>query len=366
MGDMSKVYFASAHSKKLSGNDTLPPKFGRLLKKLKMEPAVKDKVVCIKMHTGGGVGYSTIHPLFVRMLVEAVKEAGGRPFLTGGIGWAADAYRRGYTQETLGAPIYPAAGVTNKYFYEAKTNFGTMEVCQICGEIADADVLITFNHGKGHGHCGYGGVIKNMAMGCVTGKTRGDIHRLMDTGLEWDPALCTHCELCVENCPTAAARFNDQKQFYIFFHECKFCMHCAAACPAKAITIDMSAYRRFQDGMAIATKETLKYYKPSQVFHITALMDITPFCDCWGFTTRSLVPDIGIMASKDLVALETASIDSIRAEDYIPGSLPDQLTLQKGKGHLFQRIHHKDPYVQIEAAVAQGLGKRQYEIVEVV
>jgi uncharacterized Fe-S center protein len=362
---MSKVYFASAHTSKLTSEDTLPPKFKRLLKGLWFGRAMKDKVVCIKMHTGGGVGYTTIHPLLVRVLVEAVKEAGGRPFITGGIGWSTDAYRRGYTQETLGAPIYPAAGVTDKYYYEVPIDFRSLDVCQVCGDIADSDVLITFSHGKGHGHCGYGGVIKNIAMGCVTGKTRAQIHRLMDTGFKWDEKLCQHCNLCVENCPTGTARFNKDQQFTIFLHNCTYCMHCVEACPGQAIKIEMSTYLMFQRGMALATKATLGFFKPSQVFHITVLLDVTPFCDCWGFSTPSLVPDIGIMASRDLVALEQASLDAIKVSDYIPGSLPEQLKMSKKGRHLFERIHHKNPYVQVEAAAELGLGSREYELVDV-
>jgi uncharacterized Fe-S center protein len=362
---VSKVYYAPSHTSRLSADDTLPPKFGRLLKKLRFGPVMKGKTVCIKMHTGHNVGYTTIRPLFVRILVDAVKEAGGRPFVTCGIDWSTDGYLRGYTQETLGAPIYPAAGVTDKYYYELRTDFGSMEVCRVCGNVADSDVLITLSHGKGHGHCGYGGVIKNLAMGCVTGKTRGDIHRLMDTSFDWDEGLCEHCNLCIENCPTGASRFNKDQKFAIFLHHCTYCMHCVHTCPNQAIKIDMAAYRKFQQGMALATKAVLGHFARSRIFHITVLMDITPLCDCWGFSTPSLVPDIGIMASKDLVALEQAALDAIRSEDYIEGSLPDQLKMARKGKHLFERIHHKDPYVQVRAAAELGLGSPEYVLVEV-
>ena len=100
------------------------------------------------------------------------------------------------------------------------------------------------------------------------------------------------------------------------------------------------------------------------------LMDITPLCDCWGFTTPSLVPDVGIMSSQDIVAIEQASLDSIKAENYIPGALPDQLKaaedrMEQGEGHLFQHIWGKDPYLQVETAAEIGLGSREYEIGEV-
>ncbi|MBI3008285.1 MAG: DUF362 domain-containing protein [Candidatus Omnitrophica bacterium] len=115
---MSKVYFASAHVKRLVAEDTLPPKFGRLLKKLIGKDVFKNQTVAIKMHLGGNVGFTTIRTLFVRMLVDKVKEAGGKTFITGGAEWVQDAKIRGYTEEVLGAPIYQASGIKDKYFYK--------------------------------------------------------------------------------------------------------------------------------------------------------------------------------------------------------------------------------------------------------
>jgi len=117
--------------------------------------------------------------------------------------------------------------------------------------------------------------------------------------------------------------------------------------------------------MARVVKTVLEGFEQSRVLYINALLNITPLCDCWGFTTPSLVPDIGIMASEDIVAIEQATLDSIKAENYIPGSLPEQVKMSEGDGHLFQRIWAKDPYLQVETAAELGLGSRDYEIVEV-
>jgi len=94
------------------------------------------------------------------------------------------------------------------------------------------------------------------------------------------------------------------------------------------------------------------------------LLSITALCDCWGMTTPSLVPDIGIMASDDIVAVERASLDAIRMEDLIPVGVPQGMELS-GVGHLFQQLHGKDPYVQLEALESQGLGTQEYEIEQV-
>lgn len=361
---MSRVYFASAHVKRLVAEDTLPPKFGRLLKKLIGKDVFRNQTVAIKMHLGGNVGFTTIRTLFVRMLVDRIKEAGGKTFITGGAEWIQDAKLRGYTEEVLGAPIYQASGIKDKYFYKREIGFRTLKEVEVCGYIADADALVVFSHAKGHGNCGFGGAIKNIAMGCVSPKTRGDIHRLMETSFTWDKEKCKHCYLCKKNCPGRAIEFNQRGEFSIFSHNCRYCMHCVEACPVHAITIDESSYKHFQEGMARTVKDVLSFFKSKVVLYINVIMDVTPLCDCWGFSTPSIVPDVGIMGSRDIVAIEQAAIDSIDLKNYIKGSLPEQLSMGKGK-HLFERIHGKDPYIQVDAAEKAGLGTKKYSIVEV-
>ncbi len=95
------------------------------------------------------------------------------------------------------------------------------------------------------------------------------------------------------------------------------------------------------------------------------LMNITPLCDCWGFSTRPLVPDVGILAGDNIVAIEQASLDLIKAENLIPGTLPDQFCPPGDSGHLFQRIHGKDPYEQVRQVAEAGLGSPEYTLVEV-
>jgi len=358
-----KVTFVSARPKELRAEATLPLLLDRMLAKWNFKKRFADKSVAVKMHFGGHVGFSTIHPLLVGRVIKAVKEAGGRPFVTDGSGSVSGARERGYTEEVLGAPLAGAGGVNDKYFYTRKVNFRTMKTLDVCGNIADADAMIVLSHGKGHGHSGFGGAIKNIAMGCVTGESRGKIHRLMSTTFTWDEKKCIGCLLCRDNCPNGAITFEKGK-ISIFDHNCKYCMHCQLACPKKAITIDQRGYRYFQHGMALAVREVLSGFKPENLFYITALLQITPFCDCWGFTTPSIVPDIGIAAGDDILAVETASLDLIKAEDFIEGSLPPPLA-RTGGGHLFEQIHAKDPYIQIEECAKLKLGKTEYKLEEI-
>lgn len=342
----------------------MPAKFQRLLAQYDLASKFKDKTVAIKMHFGAHLGYTTIHPLFVQILVNSIKQAGGRPFAVDG-SFSVDAARaRGYTPEVIGCPVVGAGGIADKYYYEVPCTIEGLDVIKLMGNIVDADALVVFSHGKGHGHTSFGGAIKNIAMGCVACETRGKIHGVMGGHFHWDEAACTHCHQCVENCPTGAASFTADDKFTINEHHCRYCMHCVEACPVHGISIDQSRYRVFQDAMAFTVRECLARFDPNAVMFITCLMNITPLCDCWGFSLPSLVPDVGIVAGENVVAIEQAALDLIDADKYIPGSLPDQLTMGT-EGHLFQRIHNKDPYVQVEACADLGLGSREYELVEV-
>ncbi len=358
----STVRFAPARMKRLAADDSLPAKFRRLLEKHDLKAMFGDKRVAIKMHVGGHLGYTTIHPLFFRLLVSAIKEAGGSPFLTDGSFSVAGSPARGYTAETVGCPIYPVAGVNDRYFYDKPVGYRSLETVEVCGEIADAEAMIVFSHGKGHGQCGFGGAIKNLAMGAVTTRTRGRIHGVMDAEFKWDAEKCEHCGMCVANCPGGAMNFNEKGELNIFSHHCRYCMHCVDSCPAEAITIPPQSMRYFQEAMARTTKAVLDTFEPDRVLYLTAMLNVTPLCDCWGFTTPSLVPDIGILSSTDIVAIEQAAIDSIEAKNYIEGSLPEQVKMHTDEGHLLYRIWGKDPYLQVETAAEIGLGTREYEL----
>lgn len=361
---MSKVYFASAKMSALKADASLPAKFNRMLAGLSLKDMFEGKSVAIKMHVGGNLGYSTIPPTFVRLLVQQIKDAGGKPFITDGSHAIPHAKDRGYTEEVLGCPIVPAAGLREKYYTTVPIGYETLKDVQMCGEIVGADAMIVYSHGKGHGLCGWGGAIKNIAMGNVTCKSRGDIHALVDTEFTWNEEACTHCYLCRDNCPAEAVSFKDKK-FDIFMHNCRYCMHCVTSCPVGAITINQGSMRTFQAGMARVTKACLDGFEANRVLYINHVMNVTPFCDCWGFTSPIIVPDVGVFASTDIAAIEQASIDMIKTEDFIPGSLPHPLEVRDVEGHLFQKIHGKDPYLQVEEAENVGLGERKYDIVEI-
>jgi uncharacterized Fe-S center protein len=362
----SELLFARYKPVNLEPKNSIGTKWERLLTALELGKAVSGRRTAIKMHLGGGSGFTTIHPFFVRKLVEHVKAAGASEvFVTDSPGAVRTAVERGYTPEVLGCAIVSNTGTADRYMYpKAITpSHRSLEQVNVAGELADAEALIDLSHIKAHGAAGFGGASKNLSMGGVDNKTRGWLHAL-EGGLKWEREKCNQCRACVDNCSAGAITLNDNGDWSVFYHHCRFCQHCVLICPEQAITMTGGAYAEFQRGMALTTAEVLKTFDPEHVVFINFLTDMTIFCDCWGMTTPRLLPDVGILAGRDIVAIEQATLDQIRVEDLIPGTLPEHVELG-ANGHLFERIHGKDPYSVIGYLAELGLGSRDYELKEV-
>jgi uncharacterized Fe-S center protein len=356
----SKVYFSNMAYSAYEADQTLPRKMGRQLEASGLGDKVTGKSVAVKIHVGSELGYSTIPPVFMRILAAFVKEHGGNCFFVDHYIASRHPEHRGYTQESLGAPVLEAAGHLGKYLYTKEAAYKSFTHVDIAGLVHDADFLIDFSHVKGHGCCSFGGAVKNIAMGCVSDRTRREQHGL-EGGLTWDEAKCVRCNACVEACNHKANSFDSGGKYSVNFHHCTLCQHCYKVCPAGAISLTDSSYYDFQKGLAICTKTVLDVFDPGNVFYINLLIQITAMCDCWGITTPSLVPDIGVMSSWDITAIETASLDQIRYENLNPEGVPAGIILG-GSGHLFERLHGKDPYSQIRFLEELGLGSGEYSL----
>ena len=358
----SKVKFSSMAFSRWDANETLPAKFKRLLENSDLAERINKKSVAIKMHVGSGLSFSTIPPVFVRILVDYVKKSGGRCFITDHYVHGRHPEERGYTASALGCEVLEGAGFLGKYFYTRGVNFKKLKHIDVSGLVNDADFLINFSHVKGHGACAFGGAVKNIAMGCVTDRTRRELHSL-EGGIEWDKEKCTLCKQCLESCNHHANKFDENDNYDMFYHHCTFCQHCIKVCPTGALKLTDSNNEDFNEGMAICTKEVLDTFEKGNYYHIHVLTSITALCDCWGLTTPSLVPDIGIMAGDDIVAVDKASIDAIKFENLIEAGVPKGHKMGT-EGHLFQRLHGKDPYAQLDKLVKYNLGSVDYEIEE--
>lgn len=362
MSNKATVKYSSMAYSKWEANQTLPAKFQRILENSDLGEKIKGKKVAIKMHVGSHLTFSTIPPVFVRILVEYIKKTSDGCFITDHYVAGRHPEHRGYTAQNLGCEILEGSGYFNKYFYTKEVDFKKLKHIDISGLIHDADFLVNFSHVKGHGCCAYGGAVKNIAMGCVTDRTRGEIHSL-EGGIVWDKEKCTQCKQCVEACNHKANHFDSEGNYHMNFHNCTLCQHCVKVCPAGAVTLTDANYTDFQEGMAICTKEVLDTFGKENQYHINVLTSITALCDCWGLTTPSLVPDIGITASDDIVAVEKASLDLIKTENLILQGIPEGWEMGES-GHLFERLHGKNPYVQLEKLMKYNLGTEDYILEE--
>jgi uncharacterized Fe-S center protein len=366
------VYFGSPRQARLEAKETLPAKLDLILEKLKLRDRVKDETVVIKMHTGTNIGYSTVHPVFVRKVVKAIKEGGGKPYIADVTWDARGAEERGYSSETLGCPVFAAAGPDDKYFYPHERPFKNITQWQVAGLIQDATFLVNFAHAKGHPSCGYGGVFKNLALGCMTGPTRSAMHDAMQFDRYWFAECCPSDaarKRVTDSCPHAALVEDkaNPKELHLHPEQCNQCGRCLKAAPPGSLRIDKVNFHAFQEALAISTSLSLGTFAKGKAVHLILANQMTPVCDCFGFTGMSVLADAGIFGSDDIVALEQAALDATRDLALIEENIPTSMEVHTREGHPFRQLHgpFKDPYLVAQYGEAMGLGTRKYELVDV-
>lgn len=369
---MSTVYFGSARQGRLVAGETLPAKLDLIMERLNIRERVKDETVVIKLHVGGNIGYSVIHPVFVRKVVQAVKDGGGRPFVTDVVWNVAGAAERGYTPEVLGCPVLPTSGVDDKYHYTHYREYKNINEWKVAGMIQDASFMINFAHVKGHPACGFGAGFKNIALGCVIGETRSQIHDSMHYDPYWFGELCPDeavRQKIKDACPFQAL-VDDQENpndIHVHFEPCNQCGRCLLVAPPGSLKIDPVNFHAFQEANAVSVAVTLSTFEPGKMVHMALATQMTPMCDCFGFTSMPILPDVGIFGSNDLVALDQAVLDRIAMQKLIEENIPAAMEVHYRQGHPFQQLHGplKDPYKVVEYGEKLGLGSRDYELVDV-
>lgn len=369
----SKVFFGTARQSLLEAKETLPAKLDLILEQLHLRDRVKDERVVIKMHTANNIGYSTLHPVFVRKVVQAIKDGGGKPFIAD-VPWdVAGAEMRGYSAEVLGCPVYPAAGPDEKYYYDHARPFKSIQSWKVAGFIQDATFMVNFAHVKGHPSNGFGAAIKNLALGCMAGETRGMMHDAMHFDQYWFPENCpdpeTYIPLIAASCPYQAI-VEDKKipgTMHLHMEQCNQCGRCLKVAPAGSLKIDKANFETFMEACAISTSEVMSTFEAGKAIHLNLATQMTPLCDCFGFTGMSILPDVGIFGSDDIVAVEQAMLDATAGVKLIEENIPLAMEVHYREGHPFRQLHGplKDPYKTTEYAEKYGLGSRAYELVDV-
>lgn len=368
----SKVYYGSPRQAHLNAKETLPAKLDLILEELHLRDRVKGEQVCLKLHVGNTIGYSTVHPVFVRKVVKAIKDGGGKVFVAD-VNWDVEGCEaRGYTTEVLGCPVYPAAGLNDNFFYTHEREYKNMKEWQVAGMVQDASFMVNFAHIKGHPACGFGGAIKNVALGCLAGTTRMQMHDLIHYDRYWFKENCPDksvMQKIVDSCPMGALVFDkdDPEELHLHQDNCNQCLRCMQVAPAGSLNIEVVNFLSFQEACAISTAITLSTFAPGKVTNLALANQMTPVCDCFGFTGLAVLPDAGIFGSDDIVAIDKAVLDATAKTPLIEENVPVCFDLHTRSGHPFAVLHgpYKDPYAMVRYAEQEGLGSQDYELVDV-
>lgn len=378
MKDEAKVFFGSIQQGQGHHFSALAPKVDKVIELLDFSTIEKRDKVAIKMHLGFNEGYQTVPVFFVRRIVRVIKERGGWPFVTDNPTAVYNAVDRGYTQETCGCPIIPIAGVKDKYAYSVNINYRNLEKLEMSGVLHDADVLVDLTHAKGHACAGYGGAIKNLALGGYAAESRWNkIHGVENSIPYWEPEKCTpdHSHVLVKSCPYEALQYDAQShKLTLLLHACRnqLCLECLKADEGvKSLQIKPEFFASFLELMAINAKEILDTFDKDKQFFLNFLLEITPHCDCMGMIQPCVVEDIGVLGSRDIVAIEVATLDLIAKTGLMEQAIPPyfkHVNLDPSVNlHPFERLwgSMKNPYITTEFAEKLGLGTGNYELIEV-
>lgn len=371
----STVYFSDMRTGRGS---SLPEKMERLCKELSVIKNIrKGELVAITLHFGerGNTGF--IRPLYIRRVVDIVREAGGKPFLTdantlyrGERSNAVDhinlAMEHGFTYACVNAPIVIADGLKGRDYVEVETGGKYFKKAKISSAAYHADSLLSVAHVKGHMLFGFGGAIKNVGMGLGARSGKQMMHA--DLVPKIVSKKCVGCGLCVEWCPTDSLILKDRKGRKVPLSElqpktCIGCGECVVTCPHEAIKISWSGAPQSVQEKTVEFAWAVAKDKPGKIGAINFLMDISPDCDCLGRSDASIVADIGILASDDMVAVDKASIDLINRQPSLEGTaIPHDKLAEADK---FGTLHGVDWKHQFSYAEQIGLGSSEYELSEI-
>ena len=368
----SKVFYGSPHQANLTASETLPAKLDLILNELHLRDRVKDELVCLKLHVGNNIGYSVIHPIFVRKVVQAIKDGGGKPFIAD-VDWdVAGCETRGYTQEVLGCPVFPIGGLKDNFFYEHEREYKNLKTWKVAGMVEDATFLVNFAHVKGHPSCSFGAAFKNIALGCMVGETRSKMHDTNHYDRYWYKENCPDksvMQKIVDSCPLQAIVFDkqDPEELHIHFEPCNQCGNCLKVAPPGSLKIDPVNFHSFQEAVAISAQIVLSTFAKEKVVHLALATQMTPVCDCFGFTSMPILNDEGVFGSDDIVAIDKAVLDKTANLPLLLDNVPDCMIPQEFEGHPFAKLHgpYKDPYVLVQYAEKLGIGSQDYELVDV-
>jgi len=359
---MQNVYFVDSRAEVCEVEKWYQPKLSliRKLEKLIDESSALDfidkgDIVAVKTHFGERGTTKTLRPVFIRKIVDAVRKRGGEPFVTEttGLGIVKDrctalgrlkiAEENGYTSQTLNAPIIIADGIKGYDYVEVEVNGKHLKKINVARAIADADAVICATHFKLHMMAGMGGSIKNIGVGCVAKPSKFDLHCPSYPSIN---EKCNQCGECVEVCPSNAI-----VDFKVIEELCIKCGGCDEVCKQNAVELTWLTGKDISERIAECVSGVMKTVDNFAFFNFA--IDITPHCDCHPYSDNPVVPDIGIFASNDIVAIDKACYDAF-------------IKLEKNPDSLVKGFWEwTDPLAQINHSEKLGIGESNYKIVDI-
>ena len=367
----SKVYFADLRA---DMHENLQQKLTRLMKTAGMgDIDFQDKFVAIKLHFGEPGNLAFLRPNWARTVADFVKERGGKPFLTdcntlyvGGRKNALDhmdsAMLNGFNPMTTGCQIIIADGLKGSDEVEVPVAGGEyVKNAKIGRAVMDADVFISLTHFKGHETAGFGGCLKNIGMGCGSRAGKMEQHNAGKPHVA--EKYCIGCGQCRRVCAHGAPIIENGKA-HIDHDKCVGCGRCIAVCPKDAVQIN------WDESTTNLNYKIAEYTKAvvdgRPCFHISLVIDVSPNCDCHSENDMAIVPNVGMFASFDPVALDMACVDAVNAQTPLRGSAADD---EHAKAHVhdhFQRLHPDTNWRScLEHGEKIGIGTREYELIKI-
>lgn len=373
--EKSKVYFTDFRARLGEG---LPTKLKRLMKKAGFASMdMEGKFVAIKIHFGELGNISYLRPNYAKAVADMVKEAGGIPFLTdcntlypgsrkNAIEHMYCAWENGFTPMTVGCPVIIGDGLKGTDDIAVPVKGGTyIKEAKIGRAIMDADIFISLTHFKGHETAGFGGTIKNIGMGCGSRAGKKDQHSNGKPTI--DPEVCRGCKRCMRECANQGLEFDETtKKMQVNAENCLGCGRCLGACNFDAIRfVNDAATKELNCRMAEYAKAVVDG-RPN--FHISLIVDVSPYCDCHGENDAPILPNVGMLASFDPLALDQACADLCLKQQPLPNSvLSDNM---KKADFCDRHDHFENTTVDseykscLEHGEEIGLGSREYELIE--
>ncbi|MDO4965137.1 MAG: DUF362 domain-containing protein [Lachnospiraceae bacterium] len=376
--ESSKVYYTSF---KTTMNENLLQKLHRLMKTAGFEDIdFNEKFTAIKIHFGELGNLAFLRPNYAKVVADYVKELGGKPFLTdcntlyvgsrkNALDHIETAYLNGFSPLSTGCQVIIADGLKGTDETIVPIDGDYVKEAKIGHAVMDADVFISLNHFKGHEMAGFGGAIKNIGMGC--GSRAGKMEQHCQGKPHVDQSECVGCGACLRICAHEGPEIANGKAT-INHDKCVGCGRCLAVCPKDAIAAD------FADSIALLNYRMAEYAyavcKDRPTFHISLICDVSPNCDCHSENDIPIIPNIGMLASFDPVALDVACADLCNKMPAMPGSILDD-NIKAHVDHHHDHSHEKDhfnmthPDTEWKSCIAQakkmGLGTDEYELITI-